>query len=350
MLSHGNQILPYHVSKLMRPFILDGVTIFFVLSGFLIGRILIRDLETKGNKMSSLVSFWKRRWYRTLPNYFVVLILLTALHFLFSPNFTFKDAALHFLFMQNLCWAPPWFFPEAWSISVEEWFYLSVPFLLFMLTRIPGLTVKHASLASILFILVASSILRVEHFYHLEAYDHTASSQISKTVIMRLDSIMYGMLGAYISFYYAEHWFRNRKRYLAIGSALTCLAQYLYLNFAGLYLIYHNVFSFSLFSLAFLLLLPFLSTYHNSKTRIYNLISKLSLISYSLYLLHLTFIKGIVLVGLDIILPDQLGAIRIVYEYILFWCLSLIASILLYKYWELPMMNLRDRQFKSSRS
>ncbi|MDG1661044.1 MAG: hypothetical protein P8H40_06680 [Winogradskyella sp.] len=51
-----------------------GVDIFFVLSGFLIGGILLRKLEAGQTSFSDLVRFWKRRWLRTFPNYFVVLI------------------------------------------------------------------------------------------------------------------------------------------------------------------------------------------------------------------------------------------------------------------------------------
>ena len=55
----------------------DGVTIFFVLSGFLIGRILIRTFGA-GASVSSLTTFWVRRWFRTLPAYFVTLLMVTC--------------------------------------------------------------------------------------------------------------------------------------------------------------------------------------------------------------------------------------------------------------------------------
>ena len=43
-----------------------GVEIFFVLSGFLIGQILIRNFDS-GISLSKITDFWKRRWFRTLP-------------------------------------------------------------------------------------------------------------------------------------------------------------------------------------------------------------------------------------------------------------------------------------------
>ena len=52
----------------------DGVELFFVLSGFLIGGILIRSYEKNGGfDRDLLLNFWTRRWFRTLPAYYFVL-------------------------------------------------------------------------------------------------------------------------------------------------------------------------------------------------------------------------------------------------------------------------------------
>jgi peptidoglycan/LPS O-acetylase OafA/YrhL len=59
----------------------DGVTIFFVLSGFLIGGIFIRTLQQPFFSFKSLLNFWIKRWFRTLPNYYLVLIIITAIYF-----------------------------------------------------------------------------------------------------------------------------------------------------------------------------------------------------------------------------------------------------------------------------
>ena len=52
-----------------------GVELFFVLSGFLIGRILIEDVLPE-RSWRSLGRFYIRRWLRTLPPYYLVLFLL----------------------------------------------------------------------------------------------------------------------------------------------------------------------------------------------------------------------------------------------------------------------------------
>jgi peptidoglycan/LPS O-acetylase OafA/YrhL len=53
-----------------------GVELFFVLSGFLIGRQLLNV----GERKQSVTNFWARRWFRTLPNYYLFLGLNFALY------------------------------------------------------------------------------------------------------------------------------------------------------------------------------------------------------------------------------------------------------------------------------
>ena len=72
LISHINGItshLPVQLPNIFNHINLpDGVDLFFVLSGFLIGRIL---LKTDWESFSSIKNFWKRRFLRTLPNYFL---------------------------------------------------------------------------------------------------------------------------------------------------------------------------------------------------------------------------------------------------------------------------------------
>lgn len=51
----------------------------FVLSGFLIGSMMIRSFEARDGWWASARDFWLRRWFRTIPNYYLFLALNAAL-------------------------------------------------------------------------------------------------------------------------------------------------------------------------------------------------------------------------------------------------------------------------------
>jgi peptidoglycan/LPS O-acetylase OafA/YrhL len=53
----------------------DGVDLFFVLSGFLIGGILIKIFDSDDWDLDAIFHFWSRRWLRTIPAYFFVLLI-----------------------------------------------------------------------------------------------------------------------------------------------------------------------------------------------------------------------------------------------------------------------------------
>ena len=65
-----------------------GVELFFVLSGFLIGGILLKNFEKNGNSLNpdEIKQFWIRRWFRTLPNYFLILGVYLAVYWEGKPE------------------------------------------------------------------------------------------------------------------------------------------------------------------------------------------------------------------------------------------------------------------------
>lgn len=98
-----------------------GVQVFFVLSGFLIGQILIRDFSVGGN-FATVYKFWKRRWYRTLPLYYLILLLKILF---FGNPYGWKMIVYFFFLQANFIGID--FFPVSWSLVVEEWFYIFLP-------------------------------------------------------------------------------------------------------------------------------------------------------------------------------------------------------------------------------
>jgi peptidoglycan/LPS O-acetylase OafA/YrhL len=109
-----------------------GVDLFFVLSGYLIGDQILAGIA-RGETLS-LPAFYKRRLLRTLPNYWVVL----ALYFLFPVFMGGKPPPplWRFLtFTQNILLVPGTAFSHAWSLCVEEQFYLLLPLLCLLFAR-----------------------------------------------------------------------------------------------------------------------------------------------------------------------------------------------------------------------
>ncbi|STD04226.1 acyltransferase family protein [Chryseobacterium carnipullorum] len=89
IISHGRFIFSEKVDRFFTYITFDGVTIFFVLSGFLIGGILIKQLENNTPRFSLLLDFWVKRWFRTLPAYFLILTILTICYTFTDPKFSF---------------------------------------------------------------------------------------------------------------------------------------------------------------------------------------------------------------------------------------------------------------------
>ncbi len=104
-----------------------GVELFFVLSGFLIGRILIRYDSNLGNQ-GTVAVFYIRRWFRTLPLFWLFVILNVLLEFQVKDHpVSLGEVLEHGFFLRTFATYHPVFFPESWSLAIEEWFYLLFP-------------------------------------------------------------------------------------------------------------------------------------------------------------------------------------------------------------------------------
>jgi peptidoglycan/LPS O-acetylase OafA/YrhL len=120
-----------------------GVDVFFVISGFLITSLLLREVNKRGT--ISLRGFYARRALRLLPVSVVVLLATLAASWLWLPSTRFKSISLDALFstFYGINWrlayegtdylnatAAPSPLQHLWSLAVEEQFYLVWPVLL----------------------------------------------------------------------------------------------------------------------------------------------------------------------------------------------------------------------------
>ena len=113
-----------------------GVMIFFVLSGFLITSILLREHQATGG--ISLGNFYRRRAFRIFPAFYCCWILATVVDVVFH-EFYWKGALASFFYLMDYgralhfgdpAYSQMWI---SWSLAIEEKFYLLWPLLLLFL-------------------------------------------------------------------------------------------------------------------------------------------------------------------------------------------------------------------------
>jgi peptidoglycan/LPS O-acetylase OafA/YrhL len=101
-----------------------GVDLFFALSGYLIGNQIFQALRRPEGL--SLIRFYARRLLRTLPNFYVVLALY-ALWPAFRGGMPMLPLWQYLSFTQNIGLEPGTAFSHAWSLCIEEQFYMLLP-------------------------------------------------------------------------------------------------------------------------------------------------------------------------------------------------------------------------------
>jgi peptidoglycan/LPS O-acetylase OafA/YrhL len=171
-------------------------------------------------------------------------------------------------------------------------------------------------------------------------------AQFRKQVVIRLDSIIYGVFGAYVAHYHPGAWVRRRGLLLAAGLALLLLHKVtMFFQMQALtdHALYYSVFSFMIVSLGTLLLLPWLSQLQRGHGAFYRVVTLISLISYSMYLVHLSLVQRILVPWSLQLLPPLSGSGQVIVHYGLYWLYTVALSVLIYRYFELPAMNLRER-------
>ena len=157
-----------------------GVRIFFVLSGFLITHLLLREESSSGTIF--LKNFYIRRALRILPVYLAFLLVLAAIAATTQVRIPVAGWISSLTFTKNY-WGAQWIDGHLWSISVEEQFYVLWPIALCRLR-------PRGRLASSMVLIVLAPIFRVG-FYHLGAVRLGYFS-----FLVHMDTLMIGCLAA----------------------------------------------------------------------------------------------------------------------------------------------------------
>ena len=311
----------------------DGVDIFFVLCGYLIGTIIIKTTEqNKKFDLQIALNFIQRRWFRTLPNYFLFLLInIILVYFGLIKGILNKYLVTNFVFFQNFYKNYDFIFWESWSLSIEEWFYFMFPLTLILLFKFTKnkMKPKNIILIAIILFIIFPLAYRIIQYQTNPSLDFDLNFR--KLVITRLDTIGYGLAGAYIHFYYIGFWKKNKNIFFILG--LTLLIFSITIDSNSIYFL--KTYYYSLIGVSIFLLLPKFESFKNETIPLkpFQFISK---ISYSMYLIHVPLLQ---ITTKIFVISNKLEAILI---YIFFWIVLLAVSNFVYKLYERPLMNLRD--------
>lgn len=205
-------ILPvviYHFNGFL-PFGYLGVDLFFVISGLLVGSILVRKF-----KKDEKINFWRfflQRGFKIWPSYYWFLgfgsLLGWMLYAESRPDYIIsggKDMLRYVFFCQNYTGQPfHWPFDHVWSLCVEEHFYILLPLMLIALMGLSGNNKRMLILSAVL--LIISGIV-----FKYISYNFTSNTDTYSRTQNRIDALGWGVLLGILVTYY-ESRLRNFKR------------------------------------------------------------------------------------------------------------------------------------------
>lgn len=320
-----------------------GVDLFFVLSGYLIGNQIFAGLKSSSG--FSLKNFYIRRALRTLPNFYVVL----AIYFLFPIEAGGKAVTPLWKFLtftQNFDLKPGSAFSHAWSLSIEEQFYVILP--LCAIATIALLKSVRAMWVVLLSAMAGAALMRYLMWQQVGENGIQYYVTIYYSSWCRFDELLPGVALALLKNFHPVIWDRALKRghlSLVCGAILSGLVMLLFTRYSYVdgqgFLWFTTTFGYTLLACGFALLTlaglsPDSILY---RWRIPGA-GSLALWSYALYLVHKPLMNALLrpfeLWGWSVKSWPGIGAM---------FAISVLAAYVLFMLVETPLMQIRDRYF-----
>jgi peptidoglycan/LPS O-acetylase OafA/YrhL len=316
-----------------------GVDLFFVLSGYLIGHQIFSALANQ--RKFSLKIFYCRRLLRTLPNYLVVL----AIYFLIPD---FREKAIlpplwRFLtFTQNFDFISGTAFSHAWSLCIEEQFYLILPLLaLFIICkktiRVGWIIVFSVLIAGMIF----RSSLWIQYIQNAgENFGPLYSAKIYYSSFCRLDELVLGVTIAMLKNFHKDMWLKITAKgnlLLILSIVGTSITFYMFLHHH--YGWFMTTFGYPLLAVSFagLTLAALSPNSYLYRIRIPGA-ANLAIWSYAIYLVH----KPLTVITFSILSKWGVAASSFI-TVVATSIVSIFGGWLLYKFVETPFLKLRDK-------
>ena len=205
----NNVLADFFAIKWLQPFSLllkDGhlaVNMFFVISGFLITNVLLKEESLNGK--ISIKNFYFRRILRIFPAFYFLLLVYYLLQLLGQIHFSTNSWLTSLTYMKYFNWENDWASAHFWTLSIEEHFYFLWPVLF---TFGP----KFRKRFTIFLILLVPALRTLVHFHPI-SWIHEFS------LFLRMDAIAIGCLFAFykdqIIQFATPHW--KKLFYFSIG-------------------------------------------------------------------------------------------------------------------------------------
>ncbi len=160
-----------------------GVELFFGLSGYLIGMILLEGRHSLG-------VFYLKRLMKILPPYLFILGVV----FITSGVDNWRAFAVHLLFIQTFYPAQANYFPVSWSLAIEFWFYLFAPLLL-----INRVTKKNIGTQLLKQCVTVVALLFVIRAIYIMSGKHDWEFGVHRFMPLRFDTLIFGIIAAAIA-------------------------------------------------------------------------------------------------------------------------------------------------------
>jgi peptidoglycan/LPS O-acetylase OafA/YrhL len=304
-----------------------GVILFFVLSGFLITILLLREKEK--NTQINIKNFYIRRFLRILPLYYLILFIGI---FIIKYDYSNLSLYLCLLLMPNIAHASSNHWgasPQIWSIGVEEQFYLIWPVFIYYMKKniLKNMLVIYFIVTFIPYFFV---------FLLLKTYPDTYFTDFMHRFVYgaKFSCIMMGCIVAYL--YQSNNkilkYLYSKKVYLMslFLSAFLCLI--------GFKLRYFND---EFYSIIFSIMILNLSTNKEIKINLESkLLNYLGKISYGLYMYHWIIIVNLI----SLLKPISYNIYLFnILSYLVTVPIIIVLSGISYKYFESPFLNMKKR-------
>jgi peptidoglycan/LPS O-acetylase OafA/YrhL len=307
-----------------------AVEVFFVLSGFVLAPQIL--FCCRDGRPVNLGVFLSRRWMRTIPPFLVALVAISLL----TDQLPTSDFWRYAFYVQNAVSQHNMhdYYPVAWSLSVEEWFYVIFPALILCCSRIFRRSdIKFAAVVAAAFI-IGITIARTT-FGELPAWD----AQVRRIVLFRIDSIAYGFL-LYLLLAQIPESGALRKSLAPVGFLAFIVFAGLGLLLTGRATAEHDPISQQLFAFVAAcfgmsaIALSYLSSRLLSGRHMSAICVYLGRISYSVYLFHIMLIM---------LLRPILAGLPIIVQVSVYLAMCVLFSSLFYFYFEAPILAARPR-------